>query len=34
MKDGTLQTFSVPRHYSKELMKKTEQSILSDAGLK
>ncbi|MGP1588429.1 MAG: type II toxin-antitoxin system HicA family toxin [Oribacterium sp.] len=30
----TGKTFSVPRHYSKELMKKTEQSILSDAGLK
>lgn len=41
MNDGTLpyspitgKTFSIPRHYGKELMKKTEQSILTDAGLK
>jgi len=30
----TGKTFSIPRHYGKELMKKTEQSILTDAGLK
>lgn len=30
----TGKNFSIPRHYSKELVKKTEQSILNEAGLK